>query len=161
MTLVMVIVPCAFKSQFLIVGDGSEMDRLRSLADDEVLASRVHFLGHRTDVYDLLRALDLFVLCSDHEGLPTVLLEALFLGAEVVARRVGGIPEVIEHGHNGILVETDKPADLAEACLDCLKDPARSQRLASAGSARVAETFSATRTADEIANLYQSLVEAS
>jgi len=104
-----------------------------------------------------LRAFDIFVLCSDHEGLPMVLLEALYLGIAVVARRVGGIPEVLEDRVSGLLVDSADPRMLAEACLRILKDSELRTRLAEAGCSRMASAFSAEQTADRVSVLYLSL----
>lgn len=146
-------------TRFIIAGSGSEESRLRTLAHASGLGDRVLFLGDRQDIYDVLRALDIFLLCSDHEGLPMILLEALALGAAVVARSVGGIHEVIQDGVNGILVQSDEPSTLAQACLNILADQARRQRLAVAGANLVASKFTVERTAKELAKLYCSLWE--
>jgi glycosyltransferase involved in cell wall biosynthesis len=145
------------KSRFVILGDGREGQRLRQIALEKGLVNRVLFLGHRNDAQDVLRAFDVFILCSDHEGIPMILLEALQLGVPVVARRVGGIPEVLRNGMSGILVDSGEPQALADACLRLLQDGELRKRLAQAGSARVAEDFSATRTAANVADLYLSM----
>lgn len=146
-------------ARFVIVGEGSEETRLRELARAQGLGERALFLGHRDDIYDVLRALDLFVISSDHEGLPMVLLEAMNLGVPVVSRAVGGICEVIENHVSGVLVDSVEPAALARACLDLLADEGARRRLAAAGPQRVAERFSAEKTAAQVADLYRSLVE--
>ena len=84
-------------------------------------------------------------------------LEALFLGAAVVARRVGGIPEVIEDGVTGILVDSSEPQALAEACLRVLVDDALRGDMVLAGTNRVADKFSAEHSATETIELYRSL----
>ena len=144
-------------TRFIVAGEGSEKDRLLAIARREGLGDRVLFLGHRDDVYDVMRALDIFVLCSDHEGLPTALLEALNLGLVVVARRVGGIPEVVRNGHNGVLLETADPQALAEACIRCLEEDVLRQEFALAGPAVIADHFSSARSAETVARLYESL----
>lgn len=146
-------------TRFVIVGEGSEQARLRDYVRANGLQDRVCFLGHRSDIYDVLRALDVLVFSSDHEGLPNVLLEALHLGVVVVARRVGGIPEVIQDGTSGLLVESSEPAALAEACLQILADEGRRKRLALGGANRVADKFAVERVAAEVTKLYCSLYE--
>ncbi|MGB2889221.1 MAG: glycosyltransferase [Candidatus Acidiferrales bacterium] len=147
-------------SKFVIAGDGTEESRLRGLATALGLEDRVLFLGHRDDIYDVLRAMDIFVLCSDHEGLPMALLETLYLGVAVVARPVGGVGEVVQDGVNGVWVPSSAPSDLAEACLQLLHDDVRRNFLARAGAELVAKQFTADRTADRVAELYSSLYEA-
>jgi glycosyltransferase involved in cell wall biosynthesis len=145
------------EARFLIVGDGSEANPLREIARATGLEKVVLFLGHRDDIYDVLRALDVFVLCSDHEGLPMVLLEALYLGVPVVARAVGGITDVILDGVTGILTDSSTPEPLAQACVDLLTDAERRERLSAAAVASVSEKFTADRNADQVAALYRAL----
>jgi L-malate glycosyltransferase len=148
------------QARFVIAGSGSEEAHLRDLARRAGLGDRVMFLGQRDDIYDVLRAFDTLVLSSDHEGLPTVLLEALWLGIPVVARALGGIPEVVEDGKTGVLVRSDDPSVLAAACVGLLGDEARRRELAHHG-ARVVETaFSIEQTSAQLARLYSSLATA-
>jgi L-malate glycosyltransferase len=144
--------------RFVIAGEGTEERELRSLAHRLGLQDRLLFLGHRDDVYDVLRALDIFVLCSDHEGLPMALLEALYLGVPVVARPVGGVAEVIRNGTNGLCVMSAAPSDLAGVCLDLLSDPSRRSRLAEAGVATVAKEFTSVGAANKTLLLYRSFL---
>jgi L-malate glycosyltransferase len=144
-------------ARFVVAGEGSERRFLQQAACAAGLGDHFLFLGHRDDIYDVLRAFDVFILSSDHEGLPIVLLEALCLGIPVVARRVGGIPEVIEHGISGLLVESACPQSLADACLELLQNPELRARIAAAGARRVAEHFSADHTAAQTADLYRRL----
>ena len=81
--------------KLLLVGDGTLNEELRRLAQDSGVAERVVMLGHREDTYELLQAMDMFVMPSLHEGIPLALLEAMATGLPVIATRVGGIPEVI------------------------------------------------------------------
>jgi glycosyltransferase involved in cell wall biosynthesis len=147
--------------RFVVAGEGREESRLRALAVSLGIQNEMMFLGHRDDVFDVLRAFDIMVLCSDHEGLPMVLLEAMALGALVVARAVGGIPEVIEQGVSGVLVNSSDPAALAESCLNAVDDTERSSRMAEAAQTLVRDKFSAERTAGEVRLLYNSLVDRS
>jgi glycosyltransferase involved in cell wall biosynthesis len=146
-------------ARFVIAGDGSEEARLKNLARTLAIQDRVLFLGHRSDIADVLRALDVLVLCSDHEGLPMILLEALSLGVPVVARRVGGIPEVLEDGVNGVLVDSPHPAALAARCLEVLADESSRLRFAQAGVRLVLGNYAAAGTAAQVARLYRSLLQ--
>jgi L-malate glycosyltransferase len=144
-------------ARFVIAGDGSEAARLRELTASLGLIERVLFLGHRDDIFDVIRAMDIFVFCSDHEGLPMALLETLYLGVPVVARPVGGIAEVIQDGSSGVWVSSADPGELASACVALLHDGARRAVLAKAGTALVARAFTAYHTAGKTASLYRSL----
>jgi glycosyltransferase involved in cell wall biosynthesis len=146
-------------ARFVIAGEGTQESALRSSAASAGLGDAVLFLGHRDDVYDVIRAMDVFVICSDHEGLPMVLLEAMQLGVPVVARAVGGIPEVLGEAPCGKLVCSSSPSELAEACVAMLNEPERAS-LVEAARRRVSEHFSVARTAANAAELYRSLVHA-
>ena len=146
-------------SRFVIAGGGKEESRLRSQACRLGLQDHVLFLGHRSDIYDVVRAMDIFVFCSDHEGLPMALLETLYMGVPVVARPVGGIAEVIQNGVNGVWVESSEPSFLGEACLQLLHDGARRSLLARAGAQLIAERFTAKRTADQLGALYHTCLK--
>src|SRR6266550_2109869 len=111
------------KSNFVIAGGGRQKESLQRLIVESGLQERVALLGERNDVYDVLRAMDILLICSDHEGIPMVMLEAMVLGVTLVSRKVGGIPEVIRDGVNGILVSSDRPEDLGRACLSIFKQP--------------------------------------
>ncbi len=145
------------QARFVIAGDGGEAQRLHELAAKLDLRDHVLFLGHRQDVYDVLRAMDVFVLCSDHEGLPMVLLEAMTLGVPVVARPVGGISEVVEDERSGVWVRSDRPDDLAEGCLRVLRDAELRNRLREVGPVQIRDRFAGGRTAARVADLYLAL----
>lgn len=147
-------------SLFVVVGDGSELQRARVLAERLGLPPHVRFLGHRDDVYDVMRAFDVFTLSSDHEGMPMVLLEAMELGVPVVARNVGGIPEAVRQGVSGILVDSGDPRELAKSWLTLAGDPALRRRFAENGRKIVAERFSAATNAARMAALYRELLGA-
>ena len=111
----------------------------------------------RLDIYDVIRAMDMSVFCSDHEGLPMALLETLYLEIPVVARPVGGIAEVIQDGVSGVWVRSAEPEDLAAACISLLRDDTRRDSLAREGAAVVAREFTARHTAQRTTTLYRSL----
>jgi glycosyltransferase involved in cell wall biosynthesis len=108
-----------------IAGSGPEEERLRQIA-----GQGVHFLGHRTDVRRLLQRSDLFVLSSSWEGQPLSMLEAMAEAVPVVATQVGGVPEIVQSGVNGILVAPGDPEALSRAMLSCLHDPSRARAMA-------------------------------
>lgn len=106
----------------IVVGDGPERSRLETLAYDLGVSERVCFTGQvpRAEVPAYLKAADLFVLNSRYEGLPHVVLEALAAGKPVVATSVGGTPEVVQHGVNGLLVPPGDSKWLGEAVQEML-----------------------------------------
>jgi glycosyltransferase involved in cell wall biosynthesis len=97
----------------IIAGDGPLMPELRRQADAIGVADRVRFLGHCDDIYNIMSMFDLFVMTSEHEGVPMALLEAMSLGVPAVAPAVGGIPEVVK-GHKVSLFPPLCVPDLVE-----------------------------------------------
>jgi glycosyltransferase involved in cell wall biosynthesis len=142
---------------FVIAGTGREETSLRNSLRGSDLERRTIFLGERDDVYDILRAMDLLLITSDHEGVPTVLLEALALGVPVVSRNVGGIGEVISNSVSGQLVNSDDPGTIARASLPLLSAAALRRCLVSNGIKAVRK-FSAAKNAANYMHTYQSLI---
>ena len=146
-------------TKFVIAGSGSQESRLKGLFRKSGLEHSVRFLGHRNDVHDVLRALDLLLITSDQEGIPMALLEAMALGIPVVSRAVGGIPEVIEDGCSGILVPSGEPHALAQVCLVALRNQELRRRLACAAAQTVASRFSAQANAEQTFRIYRNLAD--
>ena len=145
--------------QALIVGGGRRIDEVRQLAESLGLAGAVHFLGPRPDVPDLLNAMDIFVLPSYSEGVSLALLEAMAAGLPVIATAVGGLPEVVTDGDNGLLIPPRDAEALAGALERLLADPAFAQRLGANARAHVRERYSLDRLGREINEIYGELVE--
>ena len=103
----------------------------------------MHFLGQRDDVVDLLCACDVFVLPSRREGLGVAALEAMALGRPVVASRVGGLAESVQHEYTGLLVPPEDSEALAGALERLLGDPALARRLGAAGPEHIRDRYDA------------------
>jgi glycosyltransferase involved in cell wall biosynthesis len=144
---------------FVWVGRGPLQRKLRDQVDRLGLSGRVHFVGERHDVPDLLAASDLFVLPSQFEGLPLSLLEAMAAELPVVATRVCGTAEVVCSGCSGRLVQSEDPSDLAAGILEALEHPELAASWGRAGRLRVEQEFSSARMASETAGLYDKLRE--
>jgi len=99
----------------LLVGGGELENAVREQVAGLGLQGRVHFLGVRADVADILGASDVFLLSSDYEGNPLSVLEAMAAGLPVVSTAVGGVPELVQHGATGLLVPAGDARALAEA----------------------------------------------
>jgi glycosyltransferase involved in cell wall biosynthesis len=125
----------------LIVGEGSRRDELEQLAAGKRVAHRVVFTGRRDDVPAVTAALDIAVLPSHREAQGLSILEAMALSRPVVASDVGGIPEMIEDGVTGLLVEHDRPDLLAAAIVRLLKDHTLADTIARAGHDLVHDRF--------------------
>jgi glycosyltransferase involved in cell wall biosynthesis len=119
-------------THFLVVGDGDLMEPLKRHARELGLAGRVRFAGHRTDVPDLLGAIDVLAIPSLYEGTPLALFEAMAAGKAIVATAVDGCAEVLEHERTGILVPPRDAAALGRSLTILLGDPQRRQALGEA-----------------------------
>jgi glycosyltransferase involved in cell wall biosynthesis len=102
-------------TKLIIAGDGPLRQQLESLARQLDISSRVDFLGSRNDVMELMNAADAYVMSSDWEGMPMVLLEASATGLPIVATDVGGNAEVVRHGVSGLIVPPQQEDALADA----------------------------------------------
>ena len=125
-----------------IVGEGSEADALRAQAADLGVDERVVFTGRRDDVTAITADVTIALLPSLREAQGISILEAMALSRPVVAAAVGGIPEVITDGVDGLLVPPADPAVLADAVVRLINDPTLRDRIAEAGYRTVAERFS-------------------
>jgi len=140
-----------------IVGDGPLRTETEAAIGAAGLSGRVRLLGLRKDVPDVLSASDVTVHSSLREGLPRVVLEALAVGTPLVATAVGGVPDAVVDGVNGLLVPPEDPAALAGAVLTTLADPAAAARRAEIGRAAV-RPFSARQMLDDQHALYRRLL---
>lgn len=143
--------------KLLVAGDGVLKEELTALAKDLEIAEKVAILGHREDTDQLMQVMDIFALPSLSEGIPMALLEAMVMSRPVVASRVGGIPEIIEDGISGLLVEPGDPAGLALQCRKMMEDKEFAARLGGAARDRVAKNFSAERMGEKVSQLYRQL----
>ena len=129
----------------IITGEGEEEAPLRSLAAELGVADRLHLPGFRRDVGDVLDALDLFVVCSDREGMANAMLEAMAFGIPVVSTRVSGAEEALAPVADGTApgeIIGFSEDDLAAALRCLLADPGLRRAMGEAGRRRVAERFS-------------------
>jgi glycosyltransferase involved in cell wall biosynthesis len=145
-------------ARFVVVGDGPTRARVESLAADLGLTGAVVFTGDREDVLDLLPAFDAFTLSSyTVEAFPMSALEAMACGVPVVATRVGGLPEMIREGIDGMLVSPRNPVELADAWL-ALTDPAMREAMSRQVRLRVEAEFTADRMTAEHMRLFERLL---
>ena len=153
------------QARFLFVGSGPLESRLRHVARQLGVEDACVFIDpardRRASVYDLIAAMDVFVLPSLHEGIPMALLEALALERPVVASAVGGIPEIITHEATGLLVEPKNERELADACLDLARNRRRARAFAVRGRRTVEREFSHEANGEAVVALYQTVARAS
>jgi glycosyltransferase involved in cell wall biosynthesis/protein-tyrosine-phosphatase len=146
----------------LLAGSGPRDGELRALARTLGVEERCVFVDPARDdrfhIYDLLAALDVFALPSLSEGIPMALLEAMALGKPAVASAVGGIPEIVTNGVDGLLVEPRSPRAIADACLELVRRPAWAAGIGDAARATIAGRFSRERQGQALVRLYQEVV---
>ena len=143
---------------YLIVGDGEYRETLRQLVAEYGVTDHVTFAGTRKDVPELLGISDLFVLPTLGEALPTVLAEAMAARTPIVVSNVGGVPEMIDPGRNGILVPPSDTIALANACRTLLHDLDRARQMGDEGRAIVEERFNIQSQVRKLENLYLELL---
>jgi glycosyltransferase involved in cell wall biosynthesis len=144
---------------FLVVGDGPLREELLSLVERLGISKRVRFLGYRTDSRALMGLMDVLVVPSLTEGSPLIVLEAMAAGIPVVASAVGGIPDQLRHGEEGILVPPDDPDALGEALGALLRDPAYARRLGETGRLRTENEFSHETLVRRIEVVYRAALD--
>ncbi len=124
-----------------LVGDGPERERIRGLVREAALDESVQFLGERTDLPNVLRGADLFLLPSESESFGLAALEAMSCGVPVIASRVGGVPEVVVDGETGLLAPVGDVAAMAAHVVRLLDDPPLRARLGQAARRRAETVF--------------------
>ncbi len=150
--------PAKARAKCLIVGPGPLRAELEQNLDESLRRS-VTFLGARSDIPDLLAAADLFVLPSRWEGLPVVVLEAMAARLPIVATRVGGIPDVLQHGVSGCLVPPDDPRSLADGIGALLSSQTARVRQADVAFQVLCARFSPDVTLRRLLGVYGSMLE--
>ncbi len=141
--------------RWLAVGDGDCRSALTARAAAAGLDDAVIWACRRNDVTDLLAAMDIWVMSSVREGLPVALLEAMAAGRPIVATQVGGIPDAVRDGREGLLVPPADPSALAAAISALLADPIRTAELAAAARRRAATDYGIDSVASRIEDVYR------
>lgn len=152
--------PAVLGCELVLVGDGPERGALSKLATELGIADRVEFAGHRDDVAQLLRAMDIFVLPSLSEGMSNTLLEALAAGLPVVASDVGGNREIVESERSGLLFRSGDVAHAAAQLLRLAESAGLRRSLGQEGAARVRKEFSIEAMIRRYESLYRRVWEA-
>ena len=143
----------------LIIGEGDQKGELSKFVRKERMDETVNLCGFQKDVAKFYPLFDIFVLPSVTEGLPLVLLEAMYFKKPIVASNVGGIPEIIVHGLTGELVPPGEPVPLAESISRLLGDKSYAGKMGETGHKYLLKNFSPGRWIREIEEVYQSVYE--
>ncbi|KHE91354.1 MAG: glycosyltransferase [Candidatus Scalindua rubra] len=143
---------------FLLVGDGEQEEELETLCVDLNIEKNVIFTGERSDIPEILSLIDIFILPSIREGLGLSILEAMACGKPIIATTVGGIPEVVKDGVNGILVLPKEPEALHDAIVELLDDKGKREVMGLNSKRIYAESFNFRTMVDRIEELYDLLI---
>jgi glycosyltransferase involved in cell wall biosynthesis len=144
--------------KLVIVGEGDLYDELLRVVDKNGLSESVLFTGFQMDVSEILSTFDVAVLPSFFEGMGRVLLEAMAMEKPVVASHVGGIPDLVKHRLNGLLVEPGDVVGLTNALEQVLSNSELSRKMGKEGRKRIQEQFSSDIMVQSIDRVYQELL---
>jgi glycosyltransferase involved in cell wall biosynthesis len=141
----------------VIAGEGHLREQLQAQINELELQGLVRLTGFLADPRELYRAIDVFVLSSLREGLPNVVLEAMASNRAVVATKCNGIPQLVQHGRNGLIVPIDDAVALRAAVRECVVSEARRNELAAAGRRTVEGRFCFDRRMQKVVEVYRQL----
>ena len=145
-------------AHLVILGDGPEAPRLRELVARLGIRDRVHLVGWRKEIEEVLPDLDVVALTSRNEGSPVSLIEAHAVGIPSVATDVGGVRSVIEHGVTGFLAAPDDEGQVTHRLLELMEDAALRARMGQAARERARVKYSSQRLTGDIRDLYRMLM---
>ena len=146
------------QGMLVIVGSGPEESELKALAKELGIGESCHFEPATSDVAGWLNQIDIFVLPSRTEAFSNSLMEAMACSCCVIATRVGGNPELIDHDENGLLFEVENVDELANHLDATLADPVRRQDLGAAAAAKMASQFTYSHAATTMQQIYDSVL---
>jgi glycosyltransferase involved in cell wall biosynthesis len=147
----------AANAVLVIAGSGPLEEAVRREVEARGLQSRVRFAGWQRDLAALYATCDLIALVSRNEGTPVAIIEAMAAGRAVVATAVGGVPDLVEHQHTGLLVPPGSSAAITAAILSLLHDPSLRGMLGARARDQARTRFRRERLVDDIERLYVAL----
>jgi glycosyltransferase involved in cell wall biosynthesis len=151
--------PQPSQARLIIVGDGPLQTQLECMAQALGIAGSVEFAGLQSDILAQLHRGTLAVLPSRFEGMPNALLEAMACGSACVATRVSGSEDIIQHGVNGLLVESEDYQGMAQALFTLLRNPALAQKYGHVARTTIEKHFSLEHITDMYVELYQRIAD--
>ena len=146
-------------AHLVLVGEGVLQKQLEEQTRKLGLGRQVHFLGVRTDIPDVLGAMDVFALSSDYEGNPLSVMEAMAAGLPVVATAAGGVPNLLENGSEGFIVEPGNVRELSNAMSFLLRNRELRLSLGRAAARRARENFDVSAMVQAYEEMYEGLVD--
>jgi glycosyltransferase involved in cell wall biosynthesis len=146
------------KTHFVFCGEGPCQKELEKRSRELGVSEICHFVGFRRDLKEIFQTMDFLVLPSLTEGLPNVVLEAFACVKPVIATEVGGVPEIVEDGVNGILVPPERSDLLAEALKNFLAAPEKRRIMGEAGYNKVRLAFSFESQTEKLESIYEEIL---
>jgi len=145
------------KLKVSVFGEGPEKNSLLQKIKNLGLDDMITLHGHNNDIIPILNAFDIFVNCSQHEGLPMSIIEAMSVGTVPVCTRVGGMQEIIQDKRNGLLVDPDNAIELAKAILQLSDEKNMRESMGNNAITRVKQDYSIEKSVSSLLTLYGSL----
>ena len=145
------------RAHLVLAGEGILRAQLQERVNQLGLTSRVHFLGLRRDIPDVLGAADIFALGSDYEGNPLSVIEAMAAGLPIVSTAVGGVPELLQNGKQGFIVQAGYAEQLSEAMMTLLRDCDLRRAMGAAAATRAKEKFDVPAMVRAYEELYEGI----
>jgi N-acetyl-alpha-D-glucosaminyl L-malate synthase BshA len=145
-------------SRLMLIGDGPDRSVAEYLAREHHIQDRIHFLGKQDNVNELLPLADLMVMPSEMESFGLAALEAMACGVPTIATNVGGVPELIEDGRNGLLFGVGDVDSMAAAAISLLRDEGRLRRMSEAGRKTAQDHFCSSRVIPLYEEYYDRVV---
>lgn len=142
---------------FHIFGSGPLQEKLEMQVNDNQAGDYIHFKGHTENIPQQLQTLNALLMTSDHEGLPMILLEAMCMKTPIIAHAVGGIPNLLDYGNCGTLIQKHDAITFAEAIIDLINHEEQHQKKASQAFERLKQYYSADKAASSYLNIYRHL----
>ena len=145
-------------ARFCVVGDGEMKKDLSTLVDTLGIQEAVTFLGGQEHVSSLISCFDFVVIPSLREGFGLVALESLTQGKPVIASRVGGLPELVQHEQNGLLIPPGQPTAIAEAIIRLISNQDELIQMGARARESVSERFSQKAMLEKVATVYETAI---
>lgn len=146
---------------FLFAGRDDSNGEIERLAREQGVAGSIRFLGYVPDTPSLLAAMDVFLMASTWEGLPASILEAMHAGVPIVTTNVGGIPELVRHEEEALVIRPSRPDEIASAVIRMAGDEHLRLRLAHAAHARAQQEFTIEKMVRRTEELYERVLQKS
>jgi N-acetyl-alpha-D-glucosaminyl L-malate synthase BshA len=148
----------AMPARLMLIGDGPDRSVAEYLARENNVQDRIHFVGKQDNVNELLPLADLMLMPSEMESFGLAALEAMACSVPTIATRVGGVPELIQDGHNGLLFDVGDVKSMSAAAIGLLNDQPRLEAMAKAGRKTAQDHFCSSRVIPLYEDYYDRVV---